>query len=92
MKIDKKKLAIQILAFIGLLLSIKLACIYYVANYETYALSSFCSINDFVDCDGAARSTVSQFWGIPLAYWGIFFYLTVLFMTVVDYFKKFKLL
>lgn len=91
MKIDKKKLAIQILTFVGLLLSIKLACIYYVANYEKYALSSFCSINDFVDCDGAARSTVSQFWGIPLAYWGIFFYLTVLFLTVVDYFKKFRI-
>ena len=91
MKIDKKKLAIQILAFVGLLLSVKLACIYYVANYEKYALSSFCSINDFVDCDGAARSTVSQFWGIPLAYWGIFFYLTVLFLTIVDYFKKFRI-
>ena len=92
MNIDKRKLAVQILAFVGLLLSVKLACIYYVANYEKYALSSFCSINDFVDCDGAARSTVSQFWGIPLAYWGIFFYVTVLFMTVVDYFKKFRLL
>ena len=92
MNIDKKKLAVQILAFAGLLLSVKLACIYYVANYEKYALSSFCSINEFVDCDGAARSTVSQFWGIPLAYWGIFFYVTVLFMTVVDYFKKFRLL
>lgn len=91
MKIDKKKLAIQILTFVGLLLSVKLACIYYVANYEKYALSSFCSINDFVDCDGAARSTVSQFWGIPLAYWGIFFYLTVLFLTIVDYFKKFRI-
>ena len=91
MKIDKKKLAIQILTFVGLLLSVKLACIYYVANYEKYALSSFCSINDFVDCDGAARSTVSQFWGIPLAYWGIFLYLTVLFLTVVDYFKKFRI-
>ena len=91
MKIDKKKLAIQILTFVGLLLSVKLACIYYVANYEKYALSSFCSINDFVDCDGAARSTVSQFWGIPLAYWGIFFYLTVLFLTVVDYLKNFRI-
>lgn len=91
MKIDKKKLAIQILTFVGLLLSVKLACIYYVANYEKYALSSFCSINDFVDCDGAARSTVSQFWGIPLAYWGIFFYLTVLFLTIVDYLKKFRI-
>ena len=67
MNIDKKKLTIQIFALIGLLISIKLACIYYVANYEKYALSSFCSINDFVDCDGAARSSVSQFWGIPLA-------------------------
>lgn len=92
MNIDKKKLTIQILAFAGLLLSIKLACIYYVANYEKYALSSFCSINEFIDCDGAARSTVSQFWGIPLAYWGIFFYVTVLFLTVVDWFKKFRLL
>ena len=92
MKIDKKKLTVQILAIVGLLLSIKLACIYYVANYEKYVLSSFCSINEFVDCDGAARSTVSQFWGIPLAYWGIFFYITVLFLTVVDWFKKFRLL
>ena len=77
MKLDRKKFAIQILALIGLILSIKLAHIYYVANYERYALSSFCSINDFIDCDGAARSTVSQFWGIPLAYWGIFFYLII---------------
>ena len=92
MNIDKKKLTVQILAFAGLLLSIKLACIYYVANYEKYALSSFCSINEFVDCDGAARSTVSQFWGIPLAYWGIFFYITVLFLTVVDRFKNFRFL
>jgi len=92
MNIDKKKLAIQIFAFVGLILSIKLAFIYYVANYETYALSSFCSINEFVDCDGAARTAVSQFWGIPLAYWGIFFYLTVLFLTVVDKLKQIRFL
>lgn len=92
MKIDKKKLTIQILAFAGLLLSIKLACIYYVANYEKYALSSFCSINEFVDCDGAARSSSSQFWGIPLAYWGIFFYLVILFLTFVDKLKNLKFL
>lgn len=92
MNIDKKKLAIQILALFGLILSVKLACIYYVANYEKYALSSFCSINDFIDCDGAAKSSVSQFWGIPLAYWGIMFYITVLFMTFVDRLKKIKIL
>lgn len=92
MTIDKKKLTIQILAIIGLILSIKLAFIYYVANYEKYALSSFCSINDFIDCDGASRSSVSQFWGIPLAYWGILFYILVLFLTFVDKLKQIKFL
>lgn len=92
MNIDKKNIAIQILGLIGLGLSIKLACIYYTANYDRYALSSFCSINEFVDCDGASRSTVSQFLGIPLAYWGIFFYLIVLFLTVVNKLKGFRFL
>ena len=92
MNIDKKKIAVQILTLIGFALTIKLACIYYVANYEKYALSSFCSINEFIDCDGAAKSSVSQFWGIPLAYWGMFFYITVFFLTIVDKLKKFKLL
>ena len=92
MNINKKNTAIQILALLGLGLSIKLACIYYTANYDQYALSSFCSINEFVDCDGAARSSVSQFWGIPLAYWGIFFYLIILFLTVVEKLKNFRFL
>ena len=92
MKIDKKILAIQILAVIGLCLAIKLAFIYHAANYDKYALSSFCSINDFIDCDGAARSRAAQFLGIPLAFWGIFFYILVLFLTVVDKIKEFKFL
>ncbi len=92
MKTDKKKIAILILAFIGLALSIELAFIYYSANYDKYALSSFCSINDFIDCDGAARTTTSQFLGIPLAYWGIFFYILVLFLSVVDKLKNIKFL
>lgn len=92
MGIDKKKLTIQILTVIGFLLTIKLACIYYVANYEKYALSSFCSINDFIDCDGAAKSSVSQFWGIPLAYWGMLFYITIFFLTIVDKLKQVKFL
>lgn len=92
MNIDKRKLTVQILSVLGLALSIKLAMIYYTANYDRYALSSFCSINDFIDCDGAARTDVSQFLGIPLAYWGIFFYLTVLFLTFVEKLKNIKFL
>ena len=92
MNIDKKNLSIQILVLIGLGLAIKLAFIYYSANYDKYALLSFCSINDFIDCDGVAKTNASQFLGIPLAYWGIFFYLTVLFLTVVDKLKNIKFL
>lgn len=91
MTIDKKKLGIQILSLVGIIITIKLACIYYVANFQQYALSSFCSINDFIDCDGAARSILAQFWGIPLAYWGLFFYVTVLFLTFVDKLKNVKI-
>ena len=92
MVIDKRKLFVQILAVIGFALSVKLAMIYYTANYDKYALSSFCSINDFIDCDGAAKSTVSQFLGIPLAYWGMLFYLLTLFLTFVDKLKNIKFL
>lgn len=92
MKTDKKTLWIQILTLAGIALSVKLAMIYYVANFDKYALSSFCSINDFIDCDGAARTTLSQFLGIPLAYWGLFFYITVLFLTFVDKLKGLKFL
>lgn len=89
---DKKKIAIQILSIAGFALTIKLAMIFYVANYEKYALASFCSINDFIDCDGAAKTTTAQFWGIPLAYWGMIFYLTVIFLTIVDKLKSIKFL
>ena len=92
MNIDKRKLTVQILSILGIMLTVELAMIYYHANYDKYALSSFCSINNFVDCDGAAKTDVSQFLGIPLAYWGIFFYLTVLFLTFVDRLKQVKFL
>ena len=84
MNITKRMWLIRALALIGLGLSIELAVVYYHANFDKTALYSFCSINDYIDCDGVARSTYSQFAGIPLAWWGIFFYLFVLFMSIVD--------
>ncbi len=92
MKFDKKAVFIQILAILGLIISIKLSFIYYDANYNKYALSSFCSINDFIDCDGVAKTIYSQFLGIPLSYWGIFLYLTLFFLTVVDKLKQVRFL
>ena len=61
---QKKKIAVGILAFIGLITTIKLAVIYYQANFNPYALSSFCSVNEFIDCDGVAKTNESQFLGV----------------------------
>ena len=88
----KKNVSIGLIAFIGFITTIKLAIIYYESNYNLYALSSFCSINDLVDCDGVAKTTASQFLGIPLAYWGMFFYLFVLMLLFVDKLKNIKFL
>lgn len=94
-EIDKvllKKFYVGILAFIGFLTTIKLAVIYYESNFDPYALPSFCSINSFVDCDGVAQTIHSQFFGIPLAYWGMGLYLFMFFLLFVDKLKQIKFL
>jgi len=87
-QVMKKKIAIAILAIIGLITTIKLAIIYYEANFNPYALASFCSVNEFIDCDGIAKTSESQFLGIPLAYWGIFLYAFIFLMLIVDKLKN----
>jgi protein-disulfide isomerase/uncharacterized membrane protein len=94
-EIDKdlvKKIFILFFAFIGFLTTIKLAFIYYEANFDRYALPSFCSISEFIDCDGVAQTVHSQFFGVPLAYWGMFFYLFIIFLVFVDKLKNIKFL
>lgn len=87
-----RKIIIFILTIIGIATTIKLAVIYYNANFNPYALASFCSINDFIDCDGIAKTTESQFFGIPLAYWGLFLYSFILLMLFAGKLKNFRLL
>lgn len=88
----KKKILVGLLAFIGLITTIKLAVIYYNANFNPYALASFCSVNEFIDCDGIAKTTESQFFGIPLAYWGMFLYAFMFLMLFVEKLKNIKFL
>lgn len=87
-----KNLVIGILIFIGILVTIDLAYIYFQANFNQHALPSFCSVNDFIDCDGVARTVESQFLGVPLAYWGIFLYAFMGLLLAVDVLKKVKFL
>ena len=86
--IKRKYILITILVILGLLISADLAYIYYQANYNQYAFPSFCSISEFIDCDGIARTTESQFLGVPLAYWGILLYSFIGMLLCVDFLKK----
>ena len=88
----KKNLKVGIVALIGFITTIKLAIIYFESNFNPYALSSFCSINNFIDCDGVAKTGESQFFGIPLALWGMFFYIFILMLLNIDKIKKIKYL
>lgn len=83
-----KTIIISILVIIGIAITIDLAYIYYQANFNRHALPSFCSINDFIDCDGVARTVESQFLGVPLAYWGLFLYAFMGLMLFVDKLKN----
>lgn len=87
-----KKILIFIIALIGFATTVKLAIIYFDSNFNPYALPSFCSVNKYIDCDGVAQTTHSQFFGIPLAYWGMFLYLFIAFMLFVDKLKNVRFL
>ncbi len=87
-----KRITLTILALIGLALSIELCVVYINANFNPYALSSFCSVNELIDCDGAAKTVHSQCFGVPLCFWGIFLYFLFLFFTYVDKISNLKFL
>lgn len=92
-KLQKQKtVLIGILLVIAIIVTIDLAYIYYQANFNRYALPSFCSVSELIDCDGVARTTESQFWGVPLAYWGLFLYSFITMLLGVDILKKLPLL
>lgn len=91
-KILFKNIALWLLMLLGFGLTIYLAYVYYEANFNQYALPSACAISDFMDCDAVARTTESQFFGVPLAYWGMFLYSFMMMLMCVDRLKKLPLL
>ncbi len=89
---DKKKtIFIAIFALIGLALTFELAFIFFKVNFNEQYAASFCSVNNLIDCDGVAKTNYSLFLGIPLALWGMFYYLLTLFLNFVHIIQdKFK--
>jgi uncharacterized membrane protein/predicted DsbA family dithiol-disulfide isomerase len=46
---------------------------FFNANFpESIFAGSFCDINTFFNCDSSAYSSIAQFWGIPMGYFGLF--------------------
>jgi len=94
-EIKNPKFIIFLLAFLGLWVSIELCIIYFNANFVPNSASSFCSINDVIDCDAVAQTAFSSFLGIPNAFYGLCFYLFVMFLALfpfakIEFFKNFK--
>ncbi len=87
-----KKIVIAIISLIGFIITIELSVVYYESNFNPYSLPSVCSINEFIDCDGVSRTIHSQFFGIPLSYWGMGFYLFVFLLLFVDKLKHIRFL
>ncbi len=79
-----KRFMLTLLAIFGLILTGELIHIYFKVNFNSEFNPSFCSVNSLIDCDGVAKTHYSMFLGIPLAIWGAFLYLTILFLTYVD--------
>ncbi len=86
-----KRIIITILCLIGLGLTLELCKVFYNANFAINSTPSICAINDAFDCDSVAKTSYSQFLGIPLALWGLIFYLFVLIMTYVHKISEIKL-
>lgn len=90
-KISKKAI-LYLFALLGFIATIALAVVYYNANFNPAAGPSFCTDqqNPVVNCDGVAKSVNSQFLGIPLAYWGMLFYLVVILLLGSEKLKNLK--
>ena len=72
------------LIHLGLADSIYLAYHHYEINILEPDTKSFCAINETIDCDKAATSIGSTFWGVPVATWGMFAFLFIMFFVLVE--------
>ena len=83
---NKKKWTLITLV-IGFLIVFEAINIYNNVNVLGVKDASFCHINDLIDCDGVSATKYAVAFGIPLAVWGLFLYLFILFLTLVDEIK-----
>lgn len=77
------RLAALFFATAGLLISLYSAHSHY-QNYTDPLYSSFCAISKSINCDTVAQSPWSIMFGIPVAWWGVLFYLFFLLILLTE--------
>jgi protein-disulfide isomerase/uncharacterized membrane protein len=70
--------AIVVLSVLAAVLSLQLLVHHLEHRLGLVTGKSFCSVNEFFDCDKVATSKYSEFLGIPVASYGLFFFLSTL--------------
>ncbi|MCI5220477.1 MAG: hypothetical protein D3914_15110 [Candidatus Electrothrix sp. LOE2] len=76
-------LAALLFATAGLLIALYSAHSHY-QNYTDPLYSSFCAISKAINCDTVAQSPWSIMLGIPVAWWGVLFYLFFLLILLTE--------
>jgi protein-disulfide isomerase/uncharacterized membrane protein len=76
-------LAALFFATAGLLIALYSAHSHY-QNYTDPLYSSFCAISKAINCDTVAQSPWSILFGIPVAWWGVLFYLFFLLILLTE--------
>ncbi len=76
-------LAAFFFATAGLLIALYSAHSHY-QNYTDPLYSSFCAISKAINCDTVAQSPWSILFGIPVAWWGVLFYLFFLLILLTE--------
>ena len=78
MSMQKKALLVAAAAALaGILLAGHSTYRHFRIQLEGVAEESYCSINEKIDCDVVNASSYSEVLGVPIAWWGIIFYLLV---------------
>ncbi len=80
---NKSLLFVTVLSVIGIVLSVLLLKEHYRLMTHGFGDKSFCSINQWIDCDIVNGSSFSEIYGIPLAGLGLLYYLTVLVNSLI---------
>lgn len=89
LKLSKIRFIIILLLIVaGIAICLDLAYIFYKTNFLENAAKSFCTVSEFVDCDGVAKTQFSVSFGVPNALWGLFVYSILLFLMFVDKIQK----